>query len=139
MWKAFEELSEMGWLIGKLPRMIVVQASGCAPIVEAFTNQKIETSIWKNGNTIATGLNVASTFAGRRILKILRESGGYAITVDDKEIIEAQQFLANEEGLFCSPEGAAGMAGINSLVKEGIVNSDEKTIFFNTASGVKYL
>jgi threonine synthase len=139
IWKAFEELSEMGWLKGKLPRMIVVQASGCAPIVEAFTNQQIDTSVWKNGNTIATGLNVASTFAGRRILKILRESGGCAIAVDDSDIIESQQFLAKEEGIFCSPEGAAGLAGINKLVKQGIVNSDEKTIFFNTASGVKYL
>ncbi len=91
IWKAFEELSEMGWLTGKLPRMIVVQSTGCAPIVEAFSNHQTDTSTWKNGKTIATGLNVASTFAGRRILKILRESGGDAIAVEDQEIIEAQQ------------------------------------------------
>ena len=139
IWKAFQELLEIGWLTGKLPRMIVVQSSGCAPIVEAFNGHQEMTSIWKDGKTIATGLNVPGVFAGRTVLKILRESGGCAISVDDEEIIEAQEYLLREEGLFCSPEGAAAMAGIFNLVMNGIIDPNAKIVFFNTASGVKYL
>jgi threonine synthase len=140
MWKAFQELLELGWLEDKnLPKMISVQSSGCAPVVEAFNSGAESCDFWKNAETIAGGIRVPLSLADRLILEILRESAGRAIAVSDLEILEAQAELAREEGLFSSPEGAATLAAYNLLTSSGFITPDDRTILFMTASGVKYI
>jgi threonine synthase len=139
MWKAFLELDELGWLENaKKPRMISVQASGCAPIVKAFVNEELSCEFWANAETIASGLKVPKSFADRLILEYIRKSRGTAVSVSDEEILSAQKQLAIAEGIFASPEGAATLAGLIKLIQSGEVSLDEKVILFNTGSGLKY-
>jgi len=139
IWKAFDELSSLEWINGKRPRMVCVQASGCAPVVRAFQNgaQRVET--WQNPQTIAAGLRVPSVFADRLILNVLTESNGTAIAVNDDEIIEAQNMLARLEGIFAAPEGAATLAALKHLCAEGWIHADERILLLNTGSGLKYV
>ena len=140
MWKAFAELQELGWLESShRPRMIAVQASGCAPVVKAFMSGASSCEFWLNANTIAAGLRVPKSFADREILHDLKESNGTAIEVDDKEIVSAQNILASSEGIFAAPEGAATLAGLIKLVGRNEIHPDEKVVLFNTATGLKYL
>lgn len=139
MWKAFSELEALGWIGPKRPRMVSVQASGCAPVVRAFHAGAERAEFWDHAETIAAGLRVPAAFADRLILRALRESGGTAVAVSDEEIVSAQQEIARLEGIFSAPEGAATWAGLKQLQAQGWVSPDERIVLFNTGSGLKYL
>jgi threonine synthase len=140
MWKAFCELKELGWLESEtLPRMISVQAEGCAPVVKAIEHGSISCEVWPDAHTIATGLCVPKSFADRLILKDIRHSHGTAISVTDDEILHWQSQLAQKEGIFACPEGAATLAGLVALRRRGLIYSDESIILFNTGTGLKYI
>lgn len=140
MWKAFDELAQLGWLESKSkPRMISVQAEGCAPVVKAFSEGKSSCETWTDANTIAAGLCVPKSFADQLILKDIRESHGEAVSVTDGEIIQWQKKLAHLEGIFSCPEGAATIASLDKLVKNHQVHPEEKVVLFNTGSGIKYI
>ena len=140
MWKAFEELEQLGWLNNKKrPRMVSVQAEGCAPVVKAFERKASFCDFWTNAKTIASGLRVPKSFADHLILADLYESNGTAIAVSDASITEAQKELAKAEGIFAAPEGAATLAALKELVKTKWIQADERVVMFNTGSGLKYL
>lgn len=140
MWKAFHELIELGWLEEKkLPKMISVQSTGCAPIVEAFNAGQDKSDFWEDAKTIASGLRVPKSLADRLILKILRESDGSAVAVSDESIQHSQIKLARLEGVFASPEGAAPLAALDKLIQANIIRAEDDIVLFNTASGVKYI
>ena len=139
MWKAFDELEALGWIGAKRPRLVSVQAAGCAPIVTAFQKGKARAGKWKNAHTVAAGLRVPSAFADRLILRTLRETQGTAVAVTDEEILAAQRQLAHLEGIFAAPEGAATVAGLRHLVQSGWIRPDERVVLFNTGSGLKYV
>lgn len=140
MWKAFAELEELGWLENtRRPRMVSVQADGCAPVVKAFENGALFCDFWTNAHTIASGLRVPKSFADALILRDLRDSNGTAVAVSDHAIMEAQKELGRLEGIFSAPEGAATYAALKDLVRQGWVRPDEHIVIFNTGSGLKYL
>jgi threonine synthase len=140
MWKAFEELEKLGWLENvKRPRMVSVQADGCAPVVKAFEAKASFCDFWTNASTLASGLRVPKSFADHLILKDIYESNGIAIAVSDEAILEAQKFLARMEGIFAAPEGAATLAALKELIQQKWVQPDERIVLFNTGSGLKYL
>ena len=140
MWKAFAELEELGWLKNtKRPRMVSVQAEGCAPIVKAFQAKASFCDFWTNAHTIASGLRVPKSFADHLILQDIYESEGTAIAVSDKSILESQKQLAIMEGIFAAPEGAATLAALKELLQQGWLHPEERIVLFNTGSGLKYL
>ncbi len=140
MWKAFAELETLGWLKDtKRPRMVAVQAKGCAPIVKAFKEGASFCDFWLNAHTIASGLRVPKSFADHLILQDLYESNGKAVAVSDEAIISAQNELGKSEGIFAAPEGAATLAGLHKLIHEGWIDPNERVVLFNTGSGLKYL
>jgi threonine synthase len=140
MWKAFKEMDELGWLETKQrPRMVAVQAEGCAPVIKAFHSGSLFCDFWMDAQTIASGLRVPKSFADQIILHDLRESNGTAVAVSDAEILDAQKRLASREGIFAAPEGAATLAGLTKLIQEGWVHQDENIVLFNTGTGLKYL
>lgn len=140
MWKAFAELKALGWLEKKeLPRMVAVQAEGCAPVIRAFESGQETCEFWEGAQTIASGLRVPKSFADRLILSDLRESQGNAIAVSDQEILDAQRRIAHSEGIFAAPEGAATLAGLIKLTATGWINPEERIVLFNTGSGLKYI
>lgn len=138
MWKAFDELEQLGWISSHRPRMISVQATGCAPIVKAFAEGADSAPYWEGANTIAAGMRVPKAIGDFLMLKVLRESHGTAIAVSDEEIMEAQKLFGKQEGLFVSPEGAANLAALLKLKEKGEVKAGEKIVLFNTATGLKY-
>ena len=140
MWKAFKELQALGWLESHdLPKMIAVQSDGCAPVVKAFNSGAQHCEFWENAETFAGGIRVPISLADRLILKILRETGGGAVAVSDEEMRIAQHELAGQAGIFSSPEGAATLAAVKTLLANGTIQPDESVVLFVTASGVKYL
>lgn len=140
IWKAFQELAALGWLESEhMPRMIAVQAAGCAPVVSAFETGSATCAFWQGAHTLASGLRVPKSFADRLILATLRESGGTAVAVSDAEILAAQEKLAQSEGLFVAPEGAATLAGLEKLLDTGAVRRDETVVLLNTGTGIKYI
>ncbi len=140
MWKAFKELHTLGWLESEQrPRMVVVQAEGCAPVVKAFQEGAPFCDFWLNAHTIASGLRVPKSFADHIILQVLYESRGIAVAVSDEAILEAQHQLGALEGIFAAPEGAATLAAYLKLRQEDWIQPDEKVILFNTGSGLKSL
>ncbi len=140
MWKAFAELEFLGWLKSKVkPRMVAVQAEGCAPVVKAFQSRDVDCDFWAGAQTIASGLRVPRSFASRIIMQDLYQSGGCAVSVNDSEIISAQKNMAVAEGVFAAPEGAATLAALTHLLDRGWIRSDERIVLFNTGSGLKYL
>ena len=139
MWKAFDEMEQMGWIGGKRPRMVTVQASGCAPIVSAFEAGKRFAEEFPDAETVASGLRVPKAIGDFLILDALRESGGTAVAVTDQELIAATREIGAAEGIFCAPEGAACLPALRKLVETGEVKSDERVVLFNTGAGVKYL
>lgn len=140
MWKAFDELEAMGWLEKQArPRLVSVQAEGCAPIVRAFESGAANSDFWEGAHTIASGLRVPKSFADRQILQALRESRGSALAVSDTDILAAQRRLAAREGIFAAPEGAATLAGLIKLLENGWLQRDERVVLFNTGSGLKYI
>jgi threonine synthase len=140
MVKAFDELEALGWLRNtKRPRMVAVQAEGCAPVVKAFDSGAIFCDFWLNAHTLASGLRVPKSFADQLILRDIRQSQGTAVAISDAEILEAQSHLGKMEGIFAAPEGAATLAALNKLVREKWVSPQERIVLFNTGSGLKYL
>lgn len=140
MWKAFAELEEMGWLEdAKRPRMVSVQAEGCAPVVKAFEEGAEFCDFWLDARTLASGLRVPKSFADRLILNDIRESRGTAVAVSDQAILEDQRQLAGMEGIFAAPEGAATLSALKELLKRGWLRAEERIVLFNTGSGLKYL
>ncbi|MFT3892828.1 MAG: threonine synthase [Anaerolineales bacterium] len=140
MWKAFAELEALGWLKNtKRPRMVSVQADGCAPVVKAFEKKASFCDFWINAHTLASGLRVPKSFADHLILQDIYDSQGTAIAVSDTAILESQKQLAAAEGIFAAPEGAATLAALKELVRQKWVQPDERIVLFNTGSGLKYL
>ena len=139
MWKAFAEMEQMGWIASKRPRMVTVQAAGCAPIVRAFENGDRFATEFENAHTTASGLRVPKAIGDFLIIDALRESSGTAIAVTDQELIDATKEIGSAEGVFCAPEGAACLPALKKLMSNGAVNSNERVVLFNTGSGVKYL
>jgi threonine synthase len=139
MWKAFDEMEALGWIDRKRPRMFSVQASGCAPIVLAFEAGEKFAAEFPNAHTIASGLRVPKAIGDFLILKILRQSNGGAVAVDDQEMIRVARDVGSTEGLFVAPEGAACFAALKSLRRAGKIDIGERVVIFNTGSGIKYL
>ena len=139
MWKAFDEMEQMGWIGSKRPRMVTVQAAGCAPIVRAFAEGKRFAEEFPNAHTTASGLRVPKAIGDFMIIDALRASGGAAIAVTDDELIAATREIGATEGIFCAPEGAACLPALRKLMSDGAVKSSERVVLFNTGSGVKYL
>lgn len=138
MWKAFVEMTELGWIQGPLPRMISVQSSGCAPIVKAFESGSTVSDVWGNAETIASGLRVPKAFADTLILNALYDSRGCALAVDDNEIMATMRHVAEREGVMLSPEGAATLAALPALLSLGIVDDSTRVLLYNTGTGLKY-
>ena len=139
MWKAFDEMEQMGWIGSARPRMVTVQASGCAPIVRAFAEGKRFADEFQNAHTTASGLRVPKAIGDFLIIDALCASGGTAIAVTDDELIAATKEIGAAEGIFCAPEGAACLPALKKMMKDGSVEPDERVVLFNTGSGVKYL
>lgn len=139
MWKAFEELEELGWVDSRRPRMVSVQSEACAPIVDAMRSGADRVVAAKSDPTRAPGLRVAKPYADRLILRAIRESGGSAVAVSEEQIAASEAEMARAEGIFACPEGAATLAGLEKLVQAGEVEPDERVVLFNTGTGLKYL
>lgn len=140
MWKAFEELETLGWLEDtRRPRMVAVQAAGCAPVIKAFEAGADRCEFWPNAHTLASGLRVPKSFADSLILTDLRQSQGTAISVSDDLIMAAQGKLGRMEGIFAAPEGAATLAALEVLIQQKWVQPEEHIVLFNTGAGLKYL
>jgi threonine synthase len=139
MWKAFDEMEKMGWIDSKRPRMVTVQAAGCAPIVRAFEEGKQFADEFPNAATTASGLRVPKAIGDFLILDALRASGGTALSVTDEELIAATREIGASEGLFCAPEGAACLPALRKLIAAGDVLESDRVVLFNTGAGVKYL
>ena len=138
MWKGFQELIELGWIDDKLPRMIAVQSTGCAPIVRAWEAGEEFAEYWEDAETVSSGIRVPSALGDFLILDSVRSSGGYAISVTDDETLEMQRQIGLNEGLLLCPEGAATVAAYRNSVESGLVSTSESVVLFNTATGLKY-
>ena len=139
MWKAFEELEQIGWVKpGKRPRMIAVQASGCAPVARAYEAGAVVSQMWQNGFTFAAGLRVPKPYGDAIILDIVRSSGGTALAVSDDEILASILDWAENEGLLLCPEGAAVTAAYDKLLANGFLKASDRVVLFNTGAGLKY-
>jgi len=140
MWKAFDEMEQLGWIpAGKRPRMICIQASGCAPIIKALHEEKPASEMWPNASTLAAGLRVPKAYGDFLILDIIRQSHGTAVAVTDDDIMAAVRRLATDEGIFAAPEGAAALAAYESLLAQDFLKPSDEVVLFNTGSGYKYL
>jgi threonine synthase len=139
MWKAFDELEQLGWIGARRPKMIAVQAAGCQPIVRAFEQGASRSEFWQNATTVAAGLRVPKPLGDVLILNILRESAGTAIAVNDDEIIDAGRELASLEGIFAAPEGAACVIAARKLLASQFLKPSDRIVLYNTGSGLKYL
>jgi threonine synthase len=139
MWKAFAELQEMGFLGPQRPRMYAVQAEGCAPIVKAFSDGLEEAAPWENAATCAHGLRVPKALGDFLILRALRESGGTAVAVSEREIIGGVREAAASEGIFMAPEGGACVSAARKLRESGQLAADDRVVLFNTGTGYKYV
>jgi threonine synthase len=138
MWKAFAELEAMGWIGKKRPRMVVVQATGCAPMVKAWEEGAEHAPRWQDAHTFAAGIRVPVAVGDFLILRAVRESGGFAVAVDEGAIMAAWQEVAAKEGLLLCPEGAATFAAYRQALTDGRVGAGERAVLFNCASGLKY-
>jgi threonine synthase len=139
MWKAFAELEELSWIGAERSRMVSVQASGCAPIVKAFDDNKAAAEPWQNAQTLASGLRVPQAVGDFLILQAIRESRGTALSVSDDEMLAEIPRVAKAEGIFFCPEGAACVAALRRLVTQEWIKPSEEVLILNTASGLKYL
>src|SRR5579863_4787553 len=139
MWKAFEEMEEIGWVKpGRRPRMIAVQSTGCAPVARAFDAGAKTSQMWQDAATIAAGLRVPKPYGDAIILEFVRASGGRAIAVTDDEILAAIRDWASNEGIYLSPEGASSMAAYSQMLREGSLKPTDRVVLFNTGSALKY-
>src|SRR5215475_1082294 len=139
MWKAFAEMEVLGWVKpGRRPKMIAVQASGCAPVVRAFEEHASASKMWENAATFAAGLRVPKPYGDYKMLEILKESGGVALAFPDEVILASLQDWAKNEGILLSPEGAAATAAYDHLIETGFLQQSDRVVLFNTGSGNKY-
>ena len=138
IYKALLELKEIGFIEGKLPRLVAVQATNCAPIVKAFNENKKESEFWEDAQTIAFGITVPKAIGDFLVLEAIYETNGSAIAVDDQDILKYKELIAKEEGLFICPEGAATLAATHELYKNGWIKENERIVLLNTGSGLKY-
>jgi threonine synthase len=139
MWKAFEELEAIGWMGGRRPRMVSVQADGCAPIVRAFAQGLERAPAWDNATTVADGLRVPRAIGDFLILRAIRESGGTAVAITDADMVAGMLEIGATEGISAAPEGGAALAAIRQLVAGGTIGRDESVVLFNTGGALKYL
>ncbi len=139
MWKAFHELEQLGWIDAKRPKMIVVQSTGCAPIVKAFEQGKEASEFWNDASTLASGLRVPKALGDFLVLQAVRESGGTCIAVSDEHILRAGRLIAETEGIFAAPEGAACIAALEPLLANGFLKGSDEIVIWNTGTGLKYL
>jgi threonine synthase len=139
MWKAFDEMERLGWIGNKRPKMISVQAAGCAPITRAYEQHAEASDSWKEAHTVASGLRVPKALGDFLVLRAVRESNGTAISVSDEEMLDAGQQLASDEGIFPAPEGGACVAAVKELIRRNFLSTEEQIVIFNTGSGLKYL
>jgi threonine synthase len=138
MWKAFDEMEQLGWIDSRRPRMISVQAEGCAPIVRAFEAGEKVAASFPNPQTAALGLRVPSAFGDFLILRALRESNGLAVSVSEEDWREGSGWIAHDTGIFACPEGGAAAAAVKKLLERELVSASDKIVLFNTGSGFKY-
>jgi len=138
MWKAFEELEELGWVTGKRPKMIAIQAAGCAPVARAWEEHQQVSQMWQNGATFASGLRVPKPYGDYIILDIVRKSLGTVVALTDEQIFASLLDWASNEGIFLSPEGAAATAAYDHLLATGFLQASDRVVLFNTGSGNKY-
>jgi len=139
MWKAFDELEQIGWMSGRRPRMGSVQAEGCAPIVRAFAQSLQRAPAWDNAATVADGLRVPRAIGDFLILRAIRESGGTAVAVSDAEMVAGMLEIGGAEGISAAPEGGAALAAIRRLTEDGTIGSGDSVVLFNTGGALKYL
>jgi threonine synthase len=138
IFKGLTELQALGWLGGKLPRLVAVQAEGCAPIVRAFEERKSVSEFWENAQTVAFGINVPKALGDFLVLEAIRATGGCATAVGDAEILSALSELAQSEGVFLCPEGAALYAAVKKLRGTGFIAPQDRVVMLNTGAGIKY-
>jgi len=138
MWKAFDEMEQLGWIGSERPRMVTVQSEGCAPVVRAFHEGEAFAAPWQGAETVADGLRVPAAVGDFLILRALRESNGTAVAVPDKDLIEAANLIGRSQGIFACPEGGATLAAFQYLRSQGWIGDDETVALFNTGSGLKY-
>ena len=139
MWKAFDEMQQLGWIGAERPKMVTVQSAGCAPIVKAWDEGKSTSEMWPNAATSASGLRVPKAYGDYLILDILKKSQGTAAAVSDEEIMDALHRWASMEGIFAAPEGAAALAAYRKLRASGFFSESDQVVLFNTGTGLKYL
>jgi len=139
MWKSFDEMEALGWIDSHRPRMVSVQAAGCAPIVRAFESGATRAEPWQNATTMAAGLRVPSAVGDALMLHALRASEGTAVAVSEADLLWGVKEIGQSEGLFVCPEGGAALAGLQRLVEQGWIDREERVVLFNTGSGLKYL
>jgi len=139
MWKAFEELEALGLIGSKRPRMVAVQAEGCAPIVKAHEEGRPDAPPWPNATTHAHGLRVPKALGDFLILRAVKQSGGTAVAVSEAELVQGTKDLCATEGLFAAPEGGACVAALRKLLTSGLVSPEESVVVFNTGTGFKYV
>lgn len=139
MWKAFHEMEALGWIGSKRPKMIAVQAEGCQPVVRAFQEGAERSRFYDGATTVASGLRVPKPLGDFLVLQAVRESGGTAIAVSDRDLVDAGIQLATEDGIFAAPEGSACVVAAGRLLKEGFLKADDRIVIYNTGSGLKYL
>ena len=138
IFKALNELKQIGWVQGKLPRLVAVQATGCAPIVRAWENGEKESQFWENAQTCAFGITVPKAIGDFLVLEAVYETDGCAVAISDDETLKTEQHLASSEGIFACPEGAACVAASRQLLASGWIKSHERVVVLNTGCGIKY-
>jgi threonine synthase len=138
MWKAFAELQAMGWIGDKLPRMVAVQAEGCAPIVKAWEAGEEHAPLWQNAHTVAAGIRVPIAVGDFLIIRAVRESGGFGMTVTDEDTMELRDSIAAKEGFLLCPEGAATAVAYRQALQQGLISADDRAVLWNCATGLKY-
>ena len=138
MWKAFQEMEYLGWIGGRRPKMIAVQADGCQPIVRALEENEPRSRFWDDARTLASGLRVPKPLGDSLVLEAVRKSGGTAVAVSDAEMLDAGARLASEEGIFAAPEGAACVAALEKLLASGFLKQTDRIVLYNTGTGLKY-
>ncbi len=138
IYKALQELEAMGWIRGKFPRLVAVQSTGCAPIIEAWKQNKSESEFWENAATLAFGITVPKALGDFLVLEAIYKTDGCAVAVEDSEILKAEALMASREGTFVCPEGAATLSAAVQLVREGWIKPEERVVLLNTGSGLKY-
>src|SRR6201999_2609256 len=139
MWKAFEEMEQLGWVTGKRPKMIAIQASGCAPVAKAYKEGAVASKMFENAATFAAGLRVPKPYGDYIILDVVRKSGGTVIDVSDETILASLLDWSRNEGILLSPEGAAATAAYDQLIETGFLSPSDRVVIFNTGAGLKYV